>query len=87
MDFEYNELKSKINKDKHGIDFEQSQKIWEDQMMLEVFLNFPDEDRYICIGKIDNKYWSTIITYREKYVRIISVRRARKKEIEHYENS
>ncbi len=87
MNFEYDELKNKINIDKHGIDFKEAQKIWEDKMMLEVFLNFPNEDRYMCIGKIDNKHWSAIMTYREKKVRIISVRRSRKKEIEQYENS
>ncbi len=87
MNFEYDELKSKINIDKHSIDFKEAQRIWEDEMMLEVFLNFPNEDRYMCIGKIDNKHWSAIMTYREKRVRIISVRRSRKKEIEQYENS
>ena len=87
MNFEYDELKSKINSDKHNIDFKIAQRIWEDEMMIEVFLNFPDEDRYMCIGKIDNKHWSAIMTYREKKVRIISVRRSRKKEIEQYENS
>ena len=87
MNFEYNVLKNMTNIEKHGIDFEKAQKIWKDEMMLEVFLNFPDEDRYMCIGKIENKYWSAIVTYREKSVRIISVRRSRKKEIEHYENS
>ena len=87
MNFEYDELKSKINIGKHNIDFKEAQRIWEDEMMIEVFLNFPDEDRYICIGKIDNKHWSAIMTYREKRVRIISVRRSRKKEIEQYENS
>ncbi len=87
MNFEYDELKNKINIDKHGIDFKEAQKIWQDEMMLEVFLNFPNEDRYMCIGKIDNKHWSAIMTYRDKRVRIISVRRSRKKEIEQYENS
>ena len=87
MYFEYNELKNKINIEKHGINFKEAQKIWQDEMMLEVFLNFPNEDRYMCIGKIDHKYWSAIVTYREKRVRIISARRSRKKEIKHYENS
>ena len=87
MNFEYDELKSKINSDKHNIDFKIAQRIWEDEMMIEVFLNFPDEDRYMCIGQIDKKLWSAIMTYREKKVSIISVRRSRKKEIEQYENS
>ena len=87
MDFEYNEHKNSINVEKHGIDFITAQKIWQDEMMLEVILNFPDEPRTMCIGKINKKLWTAIITYREEYIRIISVRRSRKKEILHYENS
>jgi len=43
-----------------------------------------DFDRYI--DKISDKSWSAIITYRNQKVRIISVRRARKEEIEIYES-
>ena len=50
-------------------------------------MGFSGLTRYMCIGKINNKHWSAIMTYREKKVRIISVRRSRKKEIEQYENS
>jgi uncharacterized DUF497 family protein len=45
-----------------------------------------DEERFLIIGKISNKCWSTIITYRKEKARIISVRRSRKKEIEIYES-
>ena len=86
MNFEYDESKNRINIEKHNISFIDAQKIWEDEMMLEVVLDFPDEIRYMCIGKIYGKYWSAIVTYRDKAIRIISVRRSRKKEIEHYEN-
>ena len=86
MYFEYNELKNGINVEKHGIDFITAQKIWQDVMMIEITLNFSDESRTMCIGKINKKHWTAIITYREEYIRIISVRRSRKKEILHYEN-
>jgi len=55
--------------------------------MLEVPLDFTDEKRFLCIGMIADKHCSAIITYRQAYIRIISVRRARKEEIFHYENS
>jgi len=45
-----------------------------------------DEKRFLIIAKISDKYWSTIITYRNEKVRIISVRRSRKEEIEIYES-
>ena len=37
------------------------------------------------VGKIEDKHWSCIITYRGEGVRIISVRRSRKEEIDIYE--
>ncbi|MBI1882743.1 MAG: BrnT family toxin [Chlamydiae bacterium] len=38
------------------------------------------------MGKIKEKHWSAIITYRDLKVRIISVRRARKEEVQLYES-
>jgi len=45
-----------------------------------------DEPRYLVVGRITGKHWSGIITYRGDAVRIISVRRARKEEIDFYES-
>lgn len=87
MKFEYDSNKSSINTEKHGIDFDDAKDLWQDEYLLEVPLNFPDELRYLCIGKIEEKHWSAVITYRADTIRIISVRRSRKEEIEHYENS
>jgi uncharacterized DUF497 family protein len=86
MNFEYDPEKSRINREKHGIDFEEAQRLWEDERMLEAPLPFSDEARWICIGKIGEKVWSAIVTRRNGAIRIISVRRSRKKEREHYEN-
>jgi hypothetical protein len=45
-----------------------------------------DEKRYLLIGKIGQKHWSAVITYRNDIVRIISVRRSRGKEVDYYES-
>ena len=45
-----------------------------------------DESRYLLIGKISERYWSAIFTYRGETIRLISVRRSRKEEIELYES-
>ncbi len=87
MKFEYDSNKSDINEKKHGVAFEEAKLLWKDENLLEVPLSFPDEIRHLCIGKIANKHYSAIITYRGDVIRIISVRRARKEEILHYENS
>ena len=53
---------------------------------LEIQTNFPAEDRNVLIGKIEEKLWTAIFTRRVDAIRIISVRRARKKETKLYEH-
>jgi uncharacterized DUF497 family protein len=86
MEFEFDRRKSQINKKKHGIDFIEAQALWGDPDRIEIPAKTTDEDRFLIIGKISDKFWSTIITYRNERVRIISVRRSRKEEIEIYES-
>lgn len=85
MEFVFDRLKSEKNKEKHGIDFVEAQLIWEDMDRIEIPARTEDEPRYLVIGRIENKCWSAIITYRKERVRIISVRRSRKEEMEIYE--
>ena len=86
MEFEFDKRKSRFNKKKHGIDFIEAQALWDDPDRVEIPAKTIDEKRFLIIGKISGKYWSTIITYRMEKVRIISVRRSRKEEIEIYES-
>ena len=87
MDFEYHPAKSASNLSKHGIDFEQAQSLWGDPWMLEAPAKTEGEPRFLSVGKIEGKHWAAIWTPRGDAVRIISVRRARKEEIEYYEGS
>ena len=86
MKFEYDSTKSKSNKQKHGIDFNEAQTLWEDIDLLEIQAKEMNEPRFLVIGKIADKHWSGIITYRGENIRIISVRRARDEEITLYES-
>ena len=86
MEYEFDEQKSKVNKTKHGIDFVEAQTLWEDIDLLEIPARTDDEPRTIVIGKIREKHWSAIITYRHEKIRIISVRRSRREERELYES-
>jgi len=85
MEFEFNPSKSKSNKQKHGIDFIEAQRLWEDIDRIVIPAKTFDELRDLVTGKIEGKHWSAIITTRGKNIRIISVRRSRKEEIEIYE--
>ena len=86
MTFEYDPKKSQKNRDKHGIDFEEAQTIWNDEDRLEIPAKTVDETRYLLIGIINGKHWSAVFTYRGRNIRIISVRRSRDEEIELYES-
>jgi uncharacterized DUF497 family protein len=87
MEFEFDDKKSVSNKMKHGIDFEQAQKLWDDPDLIEIPVRTSDEPRFLVIGRISGKHFSGIITYRGDKIRIISVRRSRKEEVSIYESS
>jgi hypothetical protein len=65
----------------HTIDFYEAQTLWNDPDLIEVPLRTSDESRFLVVGKISDKCWSGIITYRSDKTRIISVRRSRKEEV------
>ncbi|HNX76331.1 MAG TPA: BrnT family toxin [Candidatus Rifleibacterium sp.] len=84
--FEFDQIKSISNLKKHGIDFVQAQKLWNDADLLEIPAKTSDEPRFLLIGRINQKHWSAIITYRQGNIRVISVRRSRKEEVDLYES-
>ena len=86
MEFEFDSKKSRSNKKKHGIDFSQAQALWDDSDLMEIPARTSDEPRFLVIGKISGEYWSAVITYRREKIRIVSVRRSRKEEIDIYES-
>ncbi len=85
-DFEYDNNKSTSNLKKHGIDIVATQELWVDPELIELQVKSEDEPRFWVIGLIANKHWSAVITYRGSTIRVISVRRSRKKEVELYES-
>jgi hypothetical protein len=86
MRFDFDPRKSRANSDKHGVDFVEAQKLWDDPDLLEIPARTDDETRWLVIGRIGVKHWSAVITNRGDIVRIISVRRSRIEEVELYES-
>ena len=83
--FEFDSDKSQSNKEKHGIDFVESQKLWFVPGYVVPSGHRP-EVRFLRIARSsDGRLWTAIYTERGGNVRIISVRRARKAEVEAYE--
>lgn len=82
LNFEWDEEKNKINKNKHHVSFQTASKVFYDENLVE----YPDEehsqdeDRYIAIGKV-KKILFVLYTIRyEDTIRIISARKANKEE-------
>lgn len=86
MKFEFDPRKSDCNKSKHGIDFIDAQALWDDDNLLLFPLPFEDECRQACVGILNGKHWTAIMTCRGKTVRLISVRRSHKSEVTAYES-
>lgn len=86
ISFEFDKTKSKSNLKKHGIDFVDAQRLWEDPDLLEIPAKTVDESRSLVIGRIGSNYWSAVITHRSESIRIISVRRSRNSEVAIYES-
>jgi uncharacterized protein len=86
LNFEFDKIKSQANLEKHGIDFDDAQLLWDDADLLEIPAKTVDEPRSLVIGMIAGNHWSGVITYRGNRIRIISVRRSRKEEVILYES-
>ncbi len=86
MDFEFDPAKSAANNAKHGVDFVEAQRLWLDEALIEVPAKTEDEPRFLVIGRMAGKHWSAVCVRRGERTRIISVRRARREEIDRYES-
>lgn len=85
LSFEFDLSKSRSNKEKHGIDFEEAQSLWFDERRIEIPARSSDEARWIIVGRIADKVWAAVITYRGGSIRLISARRSRPEEETLYE--
>lgn len=83
--FEWDENKREVNIDKHGIDFIDAIKVFTDPDRIEFESNRNQEHRIQTIGLIaDIVIVLVVYVYRNGKKRIISARRANKKEREAY---
>jgi uncharacterized DUF497 family protein len=88
MQYEWDESKRAANLAKHGVDFIEAEAFdW--QKALESQDNRVDygEDRWVALGCIGNRIYTLIYTRRGDMIRLISLRRANKREREYYEKT
>ena len=92
MKYEWDENKNKLNQQKHGISFEEAKVVFEDALQIsKLDHRFNDfEERWITIGTT-SKYNVLVVANLfftdegEEIIRIISARKANKKERKSYE--
>jgi len=84
--FEWDEEKNAINKSKHGVSFEEAKYIFNDPNTVEIYdcQHNMTEDRWKIIGMNGWGLLTVICTENNKIIRIISARKADKKEEEVY---
>jgi len=92
MKFEWDKSKEKTNIQKHGVTFEQASYVFSDQFALNRFddEHSEDKDRGVMLGKSLNETLLLVVhTFRDndgtEFVRIISARKATKKEKQAYQ--
>ena len=89
--FEWDSEKDRINKEKHGLTFEEASEIFKDPNSIEFYDNknsMIDEDRYIVLGDIGSAIICVVVYVdRREKIRIVSARPAvSKEEIKYYGN-
>ncbi len=86
MPFEWDERKRRANLAKHGVDFAAATKVFEDPILLERRDRRRDhgEPRFQAIGVSGNVVLLVAYTLRNGKIRIISARRATRRERKRY---
>jgi uncharacterized DUF497 family protein len=72
-DFEWDDAKDRINREKHGVSFELAQWAFLDprRMIVPDLSHSGQEPRYFCFGWVDDGVMTVRFTYRQARIRII----------------
>lgn len=88
--FGWDQKKAKENLETHGISFDEASTAFEDFLSLTIYdpLHSKEEDRFILIGNSHkNRLLVVVHTDRIENIRIVSARKATKKERRQYEEN
>ena len=89
MEFEWDERKNATNERKHGISFEDAKAVFRDPARVGWLCSDPgdDEERFVIVGRSGWKIMSVIYTMRGNITRLISARKASRREQREYHQS
>ncbi|MCP4294095.1 MAG: BrnT family toxin [Proteobacteria bacterium] len=87
MKYEWDDDKQRINLIKHGIDFQGALEFeWDTASETVDNRQDYDETRWVTLGLIKDRLHVLVYTIRVENIRIISLRKANKREVQFYEN-
>lgn len=88
MRFQFDPLKAKSNKKKHGVSFADAEGIFYDLLALhQADIDCKDEERYVAVGTGSaGQVMVVVYTRRGEEIRLISARRATRREVKQYES-
>lgn len=88
MDFEWDPEKAASNLVKHGVDFADAVGVFFDPTALTVVDDHPDEERFATTG-LDtlDRFLVVVYCWRDDRIRIISARKATRREHKQYEEA
>ena len=84
MDIEYDKHKNQRNVELRGLSFELVKRFQFDNV-LEVEQRVDNELRYFALGHIGKRLYALVYTVRDRGIRVISLRKANKREATQYE--
>jgi uncharacterized DUF497 family protein len=86
--FEWDHRKQRTNLAKHGIEFADALAVFEDLLAVTLPVSGTEEDRFITLG-VDGfgRLLVVVYTWREDAIRLISARRATRRERSRYEEN
>jgi uncharacterized DUF497 family protein len=86
VDFDWDRAKDRSNKLKHGISFAESIAVFADPdvVILDASHGVDSELRWKAIGLLRGRLWVSVFTERGSVIRLISARRANRREEQAY---
>lgn len=90
MIFKWHPRKAKSNERKHGVTFDEASSVFLDTSSLTIYdpLHSEDEDRFVIIGiSLKGRMLTVVHTENGDTIRVISARKATKRERNYYENN
>ena len=89
MGFDWDPGKNATNRRKHGMEFHEATAVFDDPNHIEWVCSDPedDEERFMIVGRVGRRLLAVVYTERGDTTRLISARKASKRERQRYDQS